>query len=369
MDIATVRGGGHVPFPVDGVSSVRQLMKTAFAIVTAGVLGISQPAGVPAQDQKPPHAFVKLLNGEDLAGWKTTRGPAEVWQAEKETVRFTGTGAGWLTTEKVYSDFVLKLEYRLAPESDAGIGLRLPAQGEPAIGGIEIQLLGSSAAAAAGLPPERRTGAVVDEAPSQREAPAPKEEWNSLEITCRGPQLKVVVNGETINEVDLDDYGQAPEDGPKGSGKRLSERSPLGQIGLQGSAALVEYRAIEVRDLTTATPSGVRYVDLKEGQGNVIGKGATVAMHFTCRLSDGTRLESTRDKPKNKPRVQSLQDDMIAGLKEAIPGMKVGGRRKLIIPAALGYGEEGVRAKDDAGKALVPPNATLIFDVEVLEVK
>ncbi|MBE9007879.1 FKBP-type peptidyl-prolyl cis-trans isomerase [Fortiea sp. LEGE XX443] len=109
------------------------------------------------------------------------------------------------------------------------------------------------------------------------------------------------------------------------------------------------------------TPSGLKYVEIEEGTGATPESGQTVVVHYTGTLENGTKFDSSRD--RNRPFSFTIGiGQVIKGWDEGLSTMKVGGRRQLIIPADLGYGSRG------AG-GVIPPNATLLFDVELLEVK
>ena len=110
----------------------------------------------------------------------------------------------------------------------------------------------------------------------------------------------------------------------------------------------------------TTTESGLKYKDLVVGTGEEAGPGGVAVVHYTGWLVDGTKFDSSLDRgqpfefPVGGGRV-------IKGWDEGVAGMKVGGKRRLVIPSDLGYGPRGTGP--------IPPDATLIFEVELLEVK
>src|SRR5437868_9332034 len=107
--------------------------------------------------------------------------------------------------------------------------------------------------------------------------------------------------------------------------------------------------------------TGLQYDDLQEGTGQAAKAGDTVEVHYTGRLKDGTKFDSSHD--RHQPFSFRLgAGQVIKGWDEGVAGMKVGGKRKLVIPAALGYGSRGA-----AG--VIPPNAELTFEVELLGIR
>jgi FKBP-type peptidyl-prolyl cis-trans isomerase FkpA len=109
---------------------------------------------------------------------------------------------------------------------------------------------------------------------------------------------------------------------------------------------------------TTKTPSGLTIEDLAVGEGAAAASGQSVTVHYTGWLTNGDKFDSSKD--RNDPFVFRLgAGQVIRGWDEGVQGMQVGGRRKLTIPPELGYGTRG------AG-GVIPPNSTLVFEVELL---
>lgn len=115
------------------------------------------------------------------------------------------------------------------------------------------------------------------------------------------------------------------------------------------------------KDNIITTPSGLKYVDLQEGTGPCPVAGKIVVVHYTGTLENGTKFDSSVDRgdPFRFPIGKGV---VIKGWDEGVMSMKVGGKRKLIIPADLGYGSRAI-------PGVIPANSTLLFDVELISVE
>ena len=135
----------------------------------------------------------------------------------------------------------------------------------------------------------------------------------------------------------------------------------LFKVGVLFIAVLLIATSAIAKEKKVTRPDGLVIEELKVGSGAEAKKGQTVTVHYTGWLTNGTKFDSSVD--RNEPFVFHLgAGEVIKGWDEGVQGMKVGGKRKLTIPASLGYGARG------AG-GVIPPNAILVFDVELLKVQ
>jgi FKBP-type peptidyl-prolyl cis-trans isomerase len=125
-------------------------------------------------------------------------------------------------------------------------------------------------------------------------------------------------------------------------------------------AAADEPRPAPTTGKPITTASGLQYWDLKVGDGATAASGDIVRVHYTGWLTDGTKFDSSRDHGGEPLRFWLGKGAVIKGWDEGVAGMKAGGKRQLHIPARLGYGPRG--------SGQIPPNADLIFDVELVAV-
>jgi peptidylprolyl isomerase len=117
----------------------------------------------------------------------------------------------------------------------------------------------------------------------------------------------------------------------------------------------------------TTTPGGLKYYDRYVGTGAEAVAGSTVAVHYTGWLADGTRVNTSllpgRPMARQRPFELTLGQAPLKGWDEGIAGMRVGGMRQLVVPPELAYGDQG------AGDGAIPPGATIVFEIELIEVK
>ncbi len=310
-------------------------------------VSISQPIAAP------PQGFTALFNNQDLTGWEVYDGKSESWQFKDGAVSCVAPGGGWLQSLDLYCDFEMRFEYRLSPGGNSGVCLRFPGHGNPSLEGLEIQLLDDRAEKYHSIQAQQATGSLYFvTAPQVRDVARAAGEWNQCTLRCLGHQLQVTINNQRVNEIDLSQLNMKSD----GTAKRPAPvRCPMGSIALQSHSTRVDFRNVHIQDLTQALPSGVRWLDLQAGTGEPVPAGATVTVHYLGFLTTGKRFANSIE--KGQPATVPLQD-VIPGWREGIPGMKVGGKRRLIVPASMAYGAKGF-------KQVVPPNSTLVYEIEL----
>jgi hypothetical protein len=193
--------------------------------------------------------FGRLFNGRDLSGWTLQSGQIGSWRAEGGSLITSGDPKGWLFAEKEYSDFELRVEYKVSANANSGICIRAPgpdvAPGaqDPSFKGLEIQIIDDNASQ--GDSGDFATGSIWGiAAPSQR-VTRPVGEWNAMDIVVRGRQVAVSINGTQVVDANLGDHAAKAERFPG-----LLRTS--GFIGLQSYANQVEFRNVAIKSLSSA---------------------------------------------------------------------------------------------------------------------
>jgi hypothetical protein len=193
-----------------------------------------------------PDGFEPLYNGKDLKGWKVYGGKMEAWGVDKGLLFTTGSGGGWLLTDKEYSDVELRLEYRWEKAGgNSGVALRAPLTADVSTKGIEIQLIddaGYEKVHNYKLKPTQHTGSIYGVVPPSKLPGKGAGEWNKMRIVAKGPKITVELNGVTVTDANLDDH------------KKHTEKHPgllrqKGHLGVQSHGGRVEFRNLFVKPL------------------------------------------------------------------------------------------------------------------------
>ncbi|MEO7995009.1 MAG: FKBP-type peptidyl-prolyl cis-trans isomerase [bacterium] len=177
----------------------------------------------------------------------------------------------------------------------------------------------------------------------------------------KAPDTKSATTQEPATETPAADAGTSTAT-PEGTTTTDAGTAPEGQTTAAPTASPV-WTADEDA-AAKATPSGLKILDQVAGTGDELTAGKTAVVNYTGWLTDGTPFDSNVDPKFNhvQPFETTIPGQVIAGWNEGMLGMKVGGKRKLYIPAELGYGASGSPPK-------IPPSAPLVFQVELVAVK
>jgi hypothetical protein len=216
-------------------------------VLTAALaaLALIGAAAVRADDAAP-RGFVKLFDGKTLNGWTLVGGVGPGYVAKDGIIECPSDGGGNLFTDKEYSDFVFRFEFKLESGSNNGIGLRAPLQGDAAYMGMECQVLDDSASMYAHLEPGQYHSSIYKVVPAKRGSLKPVGQWNREEISAIGRHIKVIVNGMVTVDADLNSVTD-----PKVLAEHPGFRRDRGHIGFLGHGpAAVWFRNVYVKDLT-----------------------------------------------------------------------------------------------------------------------
>lgn len=195
-------------------------------------------------DEENAEGFVPLFNGEDLTGWV---GDTVGYVAEEgKIVIYPKRGSGNLYTEKEYSDFVLRFEFKLTPGANNGLGIRAPLKGDAAYVGMELQILDNTAHIYKDLKPYQYHGSIYGVVPAKRGYLKPVGEWNTQEVIAKGTKITVILNGVTIVDADIQEaIDRGTVDGRDHPGLKRA----AGHIGFLGHGSHVEFRNIRIKEL------------------------------------------------------------------------------------------------------------------------
>jgi len=190
--------------------------------------------------------FTSLFNGKDLAGWKLVGKEGRGYVVENGLIECPSDGGGNLFTEKEYSNFVFRFEFKLAEGSNNGIGIRAPYEGDAAYQGMEIQILDHDAPMYRGkLHPAQFHGSIYDVVPAKTGFLKATGEWNAEEIVANSRQITITLNGHVIVNANLDSVTD-----PAVLKKHPGLARTSGHVGFLGHGpAAVWFRNVRIREL------------------------------------------------------------------------------------------------------------------------
>jgi hypothetical protein len=190
--------------------------------------------------------FTSLFDGKTLNGWFIVNKMGPGFLVKDGMIVCPFEGGQKLMTEKEYANFVLRVEYKLEADSNNGIGIRAPREGQTSVHGMEIQILDQTGPKfkTVKLKPEQYHGSIYDVWPARTGFLKPPGEWNEQEIRADGRRITIRQNGAVILDANLDDVKEA--DVLK---KHPGVLRKSGHIVLLGHQAYVEFRNLRIREL------------------------------------------------------------------------------------------------------------------------
>lgn len=195
-------------------------------------------------EEEKKEGFVSIFNGKDFTGWK---GPVDNYEVKDGALACKAGKGGTIFTETEYSDFVVRLEFKVPPGGNNGLAIRYPGQGDTAyVGMCELQVLDDNYDKVKGkLDPRQVHGSAYGMVAAKRGFQKPNGEWNVQEVTVKGSTIKVVLNETVILDCDLKDVKEFMANSPH-PGKDREK----GHFGFAGHGDAVSFRNVRIKDLS-----------------------------------------------------------------------------------------------------------------------
>ena len=202
----------------------------------------TMPASAPGKN--PPPGFVSIFNGRDFSGWD---GPVENYEVKDGAIVCKPKMGGTIFTQREFTNFIVRLEFKLPPGGNNGLALRYPGAGDAAYAGMcECQVLDDHFEKATGqkIDPRQAHGSAYGMVAARRGFQRPIGEWNFEEVTVRGSTIKVELNGTVILDADLSHVTEFMANHPHPGKDRAS-----GHFGFAGHNDPVRFRNIFIQSL------------------------------------------------------------------------------------------------------------------------
>lgn len=216
------------------------------AMLLCGGLALAEDKA-PANPKDSEDGFVPIFNGRNLDGWQGVAGSTDSYYVKDGLLICKKIAHDHIFTKKKYGDFILRLEIKLEPGGNNGVGIRTDVSREPHLYGMEIQVLDDDHPKHAKIKPYQHHGSIYGVVPAKTGHLKPAGQWNTEEIYCKGRHVRVTLNGTVIVDANLDDYVGKAMDGKKHPGLKYKE----GHIGLHahGYGQEVYFRNLRVKEL------------------------------------------------------------------------------------------------------------------------
>ena len=200
------------------------------------------PAAELTADEKK-QGFVSLCNGKDFTGWA---GPVENYEVVEGAIQCKADKGGTIFTKEEFSDFIVRLEFKVPPGGNNGLAIRYPGQGDTAyVGMCELQVLDDNYDKVKGqIDPRQAHGSAYGMVAAKRGFQKPNGEWNEQEVIVKGSTIKVTLNKTVILDCDLKDVKEFMGNSPHPGKDRTK-----GHFGFAGHGDAVAFRNIRIKDL------------------------------------------------------------------------------------------------------------------------
>jgi hypothetical protein len=207
-----------------GASQTKSAGSDAKASGSASKEGSGEKAG----------GWMTLFNGENLDGWVATGGNKDAFYVKDGLIECNGGGGGWLRyNERQFEDFIFSLDYKISEGGNSGISIRSTVEGNPAFTGMEVQILDDH-----GKPPTMHSaGSIYGSITPMRNMSKAAGEWNHVEITCKGENVVVFMNGVKIIDIMMDQHDS------------LKDRVRKGYVAVQDHGNYVWFRNLKIKPL------------------------------------------------------------------------------------------------------------------------
>jgi hypothetical protein len=191
----------------------------------------------------PPEGFKALFDGKTLKGWKLLGGKEGAWAVDEKqgTMYVAKGGGGWIMSEKEFSDFELRADFKVPKGGNSGVALRAPMKGDPAYQGMEIQILDDPAYK--GIKEWQQTGSIYGVVAPSSVPTKPVGQWNTYRIVCKGKKVTVELNGKKVVDADLGDHEEKHGKAHPGILRKK------GHVGFQEHGGRVEFRNVFIKEL------------------------------------------------------------------------------------------------------------------------